>query len=316
MMPPIELKIFLRGVVSVMKQAFLIMAHHDFYILEKIIKILDYENNDLYLHVDKKVKNFDFEKFKNIPQKSKIYFTKRIDVRWGDISQIKCTYILLYMAKKNGIYQYYHLISGVDMPLKTGKEINNYFKKDDKNYLQFYKHHQIDDYLLDRMRYYYFFQKNVRHHNKTISKFANKLLYKSLKIQKNMGVNRLKNDKTIYRKGSNWFSINDDLVNFVLEKESLVMKKYKYTRCCDEIFLQTLVFNSKFYDTLKCYQDNNQSSIMRYIDWDRGQPYTFTKSDYDILINSGMLFARKFSSNVDKRIIDMIYDGMESKCIK
>ena len=46
------------------KHAYLIIAHVDFSILEKTIKLLDDENNDFYIHIDKKVKNFDFEYYK------------------------------------------------------------------------------------------------------------------------------------------------------------------------------------------------------------------------------------------------------------
>ena len=56
------------------KQAFLIMYHNDYYILERLLKQIDSENFDIYLHVDKKVKNFDFEYTKKILKKSKIYF--------------------------------------------------------------------------------------------------------------------------------------------------------------------------------------------------------------------------------------------------
>ena len=48
------------------KHAYLIIAHNNFEILEKTLKILDDEKNDFYIHVDKKVKNFDFEKFRII----------------------------------------------------------------------------------------------------------------------------------------------------------------------------------------------------------------------------------------------------------
>ena len=53
--------------------------------------------------------------------------------------------------------------------------------------------------------------------------------------------------------------------------------------------------------------DNDPKAIMRYIDWKRGNPYTFEKNDYQLLIDSNMLFARKFSEKIDREIIDMIY---------
>ena len=45
------------------KHAYLIMSHNDFYILEKLLRLLDDRRNDIYVHIDKKVKNFDFKYF-------------------------------------------------------------------------------------------------------------------------------------------------------------------------------------------------------------------------------------------------------------
>ena len=42
-------------------------------------------------------------------------------------------------------------------------------------------------------------------------------------------------------------------------------------------------------------EDVNKSA-MRKIDWERGKPYTWRNKDYDELVQSDMLFARKFSS--------------------
>ena len=71
------------------------MAHNEFEILEKLLILLDDSRNDIYLHIDKKVKNFDFDHFNNIVKKAKLTFTKRMDVRWGSNQQIKCTIMLL-----------------------------------------------------------------------------------------------------------------------------------------------------------------------------------------------------------------------------
>lgn len=53
--------------------AFLIIAHNEFDILEKVIKLLDDNENHLYIHIDKKVKDFNFDKFSSITKKSKIF---------------------------------------------------------------------------------------------------------------------------------------------------------------------------------------------------------------------------------------------------
>ena len=41
-----------------MKHAYLIMAHNEFGILERIIKLIDDERNELFIHIDKKSQKF------------------------------------------------------------------------------------------------------------------------------------------------------------------------------------------------------------------------------------------------------------------
>ena len=87
-------------------------------------------------------------------------------------------------------------------------------------------------------------------------------------------------------------------------------KKYKnifrFTFCPDEIFLQTILLHSPQINTI--IDDD-----LRYIDWKRGEPYTFRLEDYDLLIHSEKLFARKFNSTVDEAIIYKIRDAIYKK---
>ena len=294
------------------KHAYLIITHNNFEILEKTLKILDDEKNDFYIHVDKKVKNFDFEKFKVITKKSKIIFTERIDVKWGHSSQINCELLLLKSAIKNN-YSYYHLLSGVDMPIKSKEEIYNFFEK---NLGKEFIHTSIinnESELNDRYYYYHLFPYYSRSPYKYIIGVIGKVF---LKLQKILKVNRVKNKNIKFFYGAQWFSITNDLVKYVLLKEEWVQQTFKYTSCCDEIFLQTLVGNSYFTNNLKVkyeeqmklkHLNNYILSTGRYIDWKRGKPYVFKKEDFNDLINSEALFARKFDLNVDREIVDMIF---------
>ena len=42
-----------------MRFAYMIMAHNEPYVLCKLIKMLDYQSNDLYVHIDKKATLID-----------------------------------------------------------------------------------------------------------------------------------------------------------------------------------------------------------------------------------------------------------------
>lgn len=85
-----------------MRHAYLIMAHNQFYILEKLLLLLDDARNDIYLHIDAKVEKFDFVYFENLMKRSTLYYVKRLDVRWGNISIVHCVVNLLKVAFQTG----------------------------------------------------------------------------------------------------------------------------------------------------------------------------------------------------------------------
>ena len=92
-------------------------------------------------------------------------------------------------------------------------------------------------------------------------------------------------------------------INKVLE----LKKIYKHTRSADEIFLQTILYNSKYKENLYYDKfDDNYIGCMRLIDWNRGNPYVWKSEDYNEIINSDCMFARKFDINKDKNIINKI----------
>ena len=113
-----------------MKHAFLIMIHENFGQVARLIKKLDNQWADIYIHVDKKAlfTKEDEEMLKNSCKESSVYFSKRISVTWGGYSQIVAYMQLLKEAAVNN-YDYYHLISGVDFPVKPMSYIYDFFER-------------------------------------------------------------------------------------------------------------------------------------------------------------------------------------------
>lgn len=292
------------------KHAYLIIAHNEFYILEKLIILLDDYRNDIYIHVDKKVKNFEFDYYKNIVKKSNLIFVDRIDVRWGDFSQIESELILLKKATKFK-YKYYHLISGVDLPLKSQDYIHRFFEiNNGKEFIHFCTDEQTKK-VLNRVQHYHF-MRLYRNGNKYISYLVRKFDKLFNKVQFFIKRNWEKNIEIKY--GSNWFSISHDFALYVISKENWIKKHFKNTFCADEIFIQTIIYNSKFKSNIfnKKMNDDYEAS-MRYIDWNRGTPYIFREKDLKDLIISNRLFARKFSAKVDKKVINELYKYIINK---
>lgn len=278
--------------------AYLVMAHKADYTFTKLLSAIDDKRNDIYLHIDKKS---DINRFKVLAKnikESKVLFVTRTKVEWGAYSQIEAELNLFREASKKH-YRYYHLISGSDLPIKNQDYIHDFFNNvNDKDFVHFDRDQFI---YSDRVNLYHPFQKNLRHY--TWQKIGNKIIslfQKVLRIRINTEIN--------FQKGSNWVSITDELVSYILQHEKWIQKTFRYSLCADEIFIQTLVHNSVYFKKklYHPYYDNNGIANQRLIDWNRGTPYVFKKQDLDELKNSPYLFARKFDSETDKEITDLI----------
>ena len=289
--------------------AYMIIAHNQFELLEKLITALDDVRNDIFVHIDSKVKNFDFDYFKGLVRHSNLVFTdERINVTWGDYSQVKCEMLLIKTAvsfeKPGKPYSYYHLISGVDLPIKSNNYIHNFFNDNEGKEFIHYTSNEVSQSSVNRVRYYHFF----RSRRNTFTKLISQLL---LKVQKMFKVNRLRGTGIKVQKGSNWFSITGNLAHYVYNNMPEYERVFRYSYCADEVFIQTIVENSEFKNNLYMPDcNNNHVACMRLIDWNRGNPYVWRKEDYDEIMSSPCIFARKFDINTDSEIIDLVLSSL------
>ena len=218
----------------------------------------------------------------------------------GGYSLINAEMILLKYATNTGHYNHYHLLSGQDLPIQRQETIQEFFKKNsDKEFVGFDK----DIFTFwDRVYYWYVFQELAGRKKKMLRRF-DKIL---LKVQKILNIKR--NKDISFQKGAQWFSITDDFARYVVAKETWIKKVFNYGCCVDELFLQTVMLNSDYMNKLYYNKsDVTHRNIMRYIDWQRGGPYTFRHTDLDDLKNSDLMFARKFDCATDEHIIRDIY---------
>lgn len=296
------------------KHAYLIMIHNNCEVLKRLLEMLDDERNDIYIHIDKKAKDVDEQDIIGIVKKSNVNIMKKIKVYWGHYSQVECEMLLLEEATKKE-YEYYHLISGSDLPLKSQDEIHAFFNKNKGKEFIHFEAKEITNSKKEWICRYHVLQKYFLKFGKNY--FSNMIQYIEkilLEIQRILNLNRYK-DSYVLQSGANWFSITDDLARYVLTKKEWTRRNFKFTRSADEVFLQTIVFNSKFVDRLynEEFNNNYSSSCMRYIDWERGKPYIFRENDFEELISSGCIFARKFNERVDFKIVDRIYNYVMNK---
>ncbi len=285
-----------------MRHAFLIMAHQNFEILHKMILLLDDDMHDFYIHIDQKNKHFDKDMLLQNVTKSKVYFVERKRIYWGGWSMIACTLALLSASVKKE-YDYYHLLSGADFPIKTKAQIQTFFDQHKgKEFILFRK--KTPDFER-RVQEIYFFPTLYRKYR--LYQMAHKALLFALKRR------RFLYDIHDFAFGANWFSITHPLAKQIVKEKQNIKKQYTHSYCADEIFVQTLVKNSAFSKNVYGgVQNNAYSYVLRKIDWEKGNPYVYQMQDVEALLKEDacFLFARKFE---EEQVVEKIYQRLKKE---
>lgn len=296
------------------KHSYLIMAHNQWDVLETLCMCIDDARNDIYLHIDKKATDFPRKRIEACLKKSKLYFTKRFNIVWGGSQQMKCVLNMLEEASAND-YTYYHFISGVDLPLKSQDEIHRFFEENGgKEYIGFDWPGIASGKFLDRLKYYHFLIDIIGKRNNT--NITYRLLGKTedtlLAIQQKLHINRLNYLQSQFYKGSSWFSISHGLVCAIISSSNRILSSFKYGANTDELWLQNFIMHSKF-------ANHVADSNLRYIVWIQGMPSPeiLTMKNLPELCETNCLFARKFNWDVDREVIQCIYEMVtkESACL-
>lgn len=290
------------------KHAYLVIAHNEPEILQATIEMLDDHRNDFYLMIDKKS---DIKLFRHLhAQYSKIYFVKnRINIKWGDISQIKAEIALMKEVLNSSYFEKYslfHIISGVDLPLMTTDEIFEYDNREsNKNFVTFDNDESNIKDALYKTKYYHFFPFLYKSKYLILRIFCKKFNSLSIKVQRLFNIKR--HHSINIAKGNQWCSIRPNLIKHIIKNEDLILSEFRYCSCSDELFIQSLIVNEL----------NNfpvsEFGCMRMVGWEGVVAYTYRKADYSILINSKKFFARKFSILIDKDIINLLRDKYRYK---
>lgn len=281
-----------------MKHAYLIIAHEEFEVLQPLIKALDDERNDIYLHIDKKV---EIMPVIHVQHSNLFLIEQRIDVRWGDVSQIESEYVLFELALTNSEnYTRYILISGTHLPLRSQSEIHTFFNTHENKEILSYLY--TNSYEVNfKIGRYHFFTKHFRDKSRLQQGWFHLLWHSILKIQQLLNITR--DTKRITIKANNWVCLTENAVKYIIEKKEEILIRFQHTLCGDEFFVPYLLENSNGRFKLMNYDK------LLYNDFEGSNPRVLTMNDYDFLIHSEFLFARKFSEKhfeVVKRIVERL----------
>lgn len=287
-----------------MNHAFLIQCHASPQLVGLLIDRLRAPNHFFFIHVDGKTKNYeDFLEFKS----ERVFFaSKRFKVNWGAEEQISLTLELLKLASQcEADFEYYHLISGQDLPIVSNKAFDDFFdmaSKQESSFMELDEVTNINDrFMLFHCNKFW----NVR--KSTFGKFWEKRVVNWQRKVSHYISLRPKSHLHPF-KGNNWWSLNRKVVDYIMlycNQHPEYIKRFRFTSCCDEVFFHTIVFNSPL-----------RSSIvlddLRYVDWTasyEGEPLprVLKESDYSKITNSEKLFMRKIDLTRSSSLINKMY---------
>lgn len=289
------------------KHAYMIMAHNDFDMLYEILRELDYERNDIFLHIDKKAQKVPFEHLCSAVKKAKLVIIPRKNVNWGGYTQIACELHLMRSALESGQHTYYHMMTGAMAPIKSQEEIFEFFDNcGNKEFIGF----DNSDNFENRVCLYHIYNeigKAMTKRNQIKVFIRNKFNG----FQKKIGYSYKPARNILFKKGFVYWSLTEDAIKYILINEKKIKKIYKHSFCGDELFVQTLLYNSEFrkriYDL-----DNEYESCLRFIkpaiSWNKNfsggsmelakkTENSITVADIPLLVKSGKLYGWKFVGN-------------------
>ena len=267
-----------------MSHAWLIIAHNEFEVLQRLIDSLDAAESDFYVHIDKKVKELPLLKI----TKGRLFMLQdRVDVHWGHYSQIQCELLLLETALSGGPYSHYHILSGTHLPLKPLDEL-----------LVFYDSHKGEEIMRIwdadegdadfKLRRYHFpiryFKSSDRPVRQRLDNWAWRL---NLKVQKTFGIRHHCGET--FRKTDNWLSLSEKACAYLVSHKQEILKKYRRSFCGDEYFVATELGKLPEFRILDCKN-------LLHVEFQGDTPRTFHTNSLPRLRATGCYWARKFSS--------------------
>ena len=291
-----------------MKIGFLILAHRYPTQLENLIhSLLTFPDASVYVHIDQKSE----ELYKNISEifsgtNQVVFLQERYSVYWGSFNQIQATFALIKKAVERKHEDYFMLLSGQDFLIKKPETLIQFFTENKGK--QFLVNFQLPDSQwkdggLNRLAYYSI---DIDGH----PWFTNKVNTLIERLHRYSGFKR----KTKFQQygGSNWFNLDFNAMKYIVQfinSNPEFYKSFKYTRCADEIFIQSILMNSNFASQVV-------SDDLRFIDWSSGPEYPriLRSADLDRMVHAKhKFFGRKFDSTVDAKILDELSQYIRSE---
>jgi Core-2/I-Branching enzyme len=247
--------------------------------LARLVSRLDAPSVSFFIHIDANTDDATYaEMVDGMIGRHNVCFLPRHQVTWGGWGTVAATLEgLEQVIRAKVLPDYVILLTGADYPLRTPGDIEAFLAE--HRGTSFIDVRQLPDYTWNW--------------HGTMDRFHGQSLPSGMKPFGGEGRWALSGDCAAYVKG-----VADGGLSRVFEGVGIP----------DEHFVHTVVANSPFRDRLSSLARVAAPAVkgVHYVDWERGSPKVLGVEDFERLIASRALFARKFDIAEDSAILDMI----------
>jgi hypothetical protein len=277
-----------------MKIAYLIRAHYAPAQLGRLVDRLDSENAAFFIHISARTSGGTHSKMQQaVGERANVQWVERVATYYAGFSLVQSTIVGLQAIAAAEPTSHTVILSGQDYPARPTPEIEQFFQQQPgKSFVEHFALPVVDKWPgehggLDRIRYRYFERIN----------------YKTRTLRLPILRRRFPPGLQPYGGGA-WCALSHDAVRYItsfVDQKPDVVRFFRHVKIPDEIFMHTVLLNSPLRDTVV-------GNDVHYIDWSHGgaHPKTLGTEDYDRIVESGKLFARKFDVRYDSTILDLL----------
>ena len=332
-----------------MRFAYLINAHKNAKHVLRLIDQLNNDHTDFVVHVSKVCDAGFWKEIKKITASYKnVYFCKRERSIHNGFAIVQATIngmeTLINVGSK---FDYFHLLSGQDYPIKKNKEIFDFFEKNKgKEYMYYWKmfpnkgeadfeNHpwgeQRQKYRLNRFCFPWLGETFIipellsrRLLDHSLYETLKIFLYDFKKYRKKGTVKdefsrlffsrilpqeRDHNVDFVFYGGKTWFSFTRELIEYIISEHKNNIKWKKF-------YKYSLIPDEMYFHTITMnskFAINVENNYLREVEWgggDGSHPIIWKKKDFERLCSTKSFWARKFEDEIDSQILDLIDDEL------
>jgi hypothetical protein len=292
-----------------MKIAYLILAHRYPLHLVRLVSRLDTADANFFVHLDRRSPRHVYETLvRKLGSRQNVHFVKRYPCRWGSFGIVRASLQGLADVLESEVsFDYLALLSGQDYPIKSNAFICSFLRQREGTSFIHHNPFPFTEWVgqnggWDRVRMWH-----LRTDNHYLI-YPEKRGFRSrvLEVVWNAAVERFPLERRFpggfhpYG-GAQFWCLHRDHVRQLHEftrANPRFVRFFRFVNIPDEIFFQTIAAN--ILDGIELHNDT-----LTYVPWNRPGA-TLHSSDFEALLSTHHLFARKFDPEVDARVLEMI----------